>query len=76
MRSERAHDVTIQRIIQHIRISRRYQSFLIQKGILYKLAWRNDTTNELAYAPSKLVAELMAAFRDHLLHDHFSTGRT
>ncbi|CAF1317570.1 unnamed protein product [Rotaria sordida] len=76
IRSEQAHDVTIQQIIQQIRNNRHYESFIIQQGILYKLARRDDTTIKLVYAPSKLIPELMAAYHDHPLSGHFGTGRT
>ncbi|CAF4912480.1 unnamed protein product, partial [Rotaria sp. Silwood2] len=47
IRSEQAQDVIIQQIIQQIRNNRRYESFIIQHGILYKLAVRADTTIKL-----------------------------
>ncbi|CAF4244309.1 unnamed protein product, partial [Rotaria magnacalcarata] len=76
IRSEQAQDVLIQQIIQQIRNNRRYKSFIIQHGILYKLAYRNDATIKLVYAPSKLIPEIMAAYHDHPLSGHFGTGRT
>ncbi|CAF4500057.1 unnamed protein product, partial [Rotaria sp. Silwood2] len=69
-------DVIIQQIIQQIRNNRRYESFIIQHGILYKLAVRADTTIKLVYAPLKLIPEIMAAYHDHPLSGHFGTGRT
>ncbi|CAF3196869.1 unnamed protein product [Rotaria socialis] len=76
IRSEQAQDVIIQQILQQIRNNRRYESFTIQQGILYKLAYRNDATIKLVYAPSKLIPEIMAAYHDHPLSGHFGTGRT
>ncbi|CAF3386411.1 unnamed protein product [Rotaria socialis] len=76
IRSEQAHDATIQQIIQQIRNNRRYESFILQAGILYKLVGRDDTTLKLVYAPSKLIPELMAAYHDHPLSGHFGIGRT
>ncbi|CAF5142228.1 unnamed protein product, partial [Rotaria magnacalcarata] len=76
IRSEQAQDVIIQQIIQQIRNNRRYESFIIQHGILYKLAYRDDATIKLIYAPSKLIPEIMAAYHDHPLSGHFGTGRT
>ncbi|CAF4698043.1 unnamed protein product, partial [Rotaria sp. Silwood2] len=52
IRSDQAQDVIIQQIIQQIRNNRRYESFIIQHGILYKLVSRDDTTIKLVYAPS------------------------
>ncbi|CAM4776013.1 unnamed protein product [Rotaria magnacalcarata] len=72
IRSEHAQDV----IIQQIRNNRRYELFIINHGILYKLAYRNDATIKLVYAPSKLIPEIMAAYHDHPLSGHFGTGRT
>ncbi|CAF4532675.1 unnamed protein product, partial [Rotaria sp. Silwood2] len=76
IRSEQAQDVIIQQIIQQIRNNRRYESFIIQHGILYKLVNRDDTTIKLVYAPSKLIPEIMTAYHDHPLSGHFGTGRT
>ncbi|CAF3854072.1 unnamed protein product [Rotaria sp. Silwood1] len=76
IRSEQAQDVIIQQIIQQIRNNRRYESFIIQHGILYKLVNRDDTTIKLVYAPSKLIPEIMTAYHDHPLSNHFGTGRT
>ena len=77
MCSEQAHDAIIQQITQQIRNNRRYHSFIIQDGILYKLAFRGDTTIKLVYAPSKLIPELLAAYHDHpLLGGHFGIRRT
>ncbi|CAF4543764.1 unnamed protein product, partial [Rotaria sp. Silwood2] len=76
IRSEQAQDVIIQQIIQQIRNNRRYESFIIQHGILHKLVSRDDTTIELVYAPSKLIPEIMTAYHDHPLSGHFGTGRT
>ncbi|CAF1091833.1 unnamed protein product [Rotaria sordida] len=76
IRSEQAHDITIQQIIQQIRHNRHYASFIIHQDILYKLARRADTTIKLVYAPSNLIPELMAAYHDHPLSGHFGTGRT
>ncbi|CAF4975678.1 unnamed protein product, partial [Rotaria socialis] len=53
IRSEQAQDVIIQQLLQQIQNNRRYESFTIQHGILYKLAYRNDATIKLVYAPSK-----------------------
>ncbi|CAF1168418.1 unnamed protein product [Rotaria sp. Silwood1] len=76
IRSEQAQDVIIQQIIQQIRNNRRYESFIIQHGILYKLVNRDDTTIKLVYAPSKLIPEIMTTYHDHPLSGHFGTGRT
>ncbi|CAF2065528.1 unnamed protein product, partial [Rotaria magnacalcarata] len=76
IRSEQAQDVIIQQILQQIRNNRRYESFTIQHGILYKLAYRNDATIKLVYAPSKLIPEIMAAYHDHPLSGHFGAGCT
>ncbi|CAF4752189.1 unnamed protein product, partial [Rotaria sp. Silwood2] len=74
--TEHCTDVIIQQIIQQIRNNRRYESFIIQHGILYKLATRADTTIKLVYAPLKLIPEIMAAYHDHPSSGHFGTGRT
>ncbi|CAF3333046.1 unnamed protein product [Rotaria sp. Silwood2] len=76
IRSEQAQDVLIQEIIQRIRNNRRYESFIIQHDILYKLVSRDDTTIKLVYAPSKLIPEILTAYHDHPLSGHFGTGRT
>ena len=76
IRSEQVHDAIIQRIIQQIRNNRHYHSFILQDGILYKLAFRGNATIKLVYAPSKLVPELMAAYHDHPLSGHFDIRRT
>ncbi|CAF1418148.1 unnamed protein product [Rotaria magnacalcarata] len=72
IRSEQAHDATI----QQIRNNRRYNSFILQAGILYKLVGRDDTTLKLVYASSRLIPELMAAYHDHPLSGQFGIGRT
>ncbi|CAF4483513.1 unnamed protein product [Rotaria magnacalcarata] len=72
IRSEQAHDATI----QQIRNNRRYNTFILQAGILYKLVGRDDTTLKLVYASSRLIPELMAAYHDHPLSGQFGIGRT
>ncbi|CAF3909714.1 unnamed protein product, partial [Rotaria sp. Silwood1] len=61
---------------QQIHNNCHYDLCIIQQGILYELARRDNTTIKLVYAPSKLIPKLMAAYHNHPLSGHFGTGRT